>query len=112
MLYDARSPHRELESYWISFETNDTGTPDGLSDPEGLVSTVARSAQGRFLITLSAARNALWAQAHMEETDTYTAQVSARSASAGTIQVSVLSNLGAEVDTTDKTIVVRIDSHK
>lgn len=84
----------------ITFTTNSTSNPTVYSDlGGGVLASVARSAQGRFVLTLNGPYKEVRAHANVVKRDTNRAQCGTRSTGTS-IEVSVLDTLGAEVDTT------------
>lgn len=67
--YEVKSGARNVCVYPIQFTTNNTGTPDGLVDPAGIVATsgLAYSATGNYVVTL--AQRFRYINAHCEHLD-------------------------------------------
>jgi hypothetical protein len=108
--YPFRSGMQEAGLYWIRFETNNTSNPDGLVDPAGVVSTVVRTSQSLFTVTLNKRWARIGAWATYEEAEAILAQVTTHvegSAAANTVVVRVVDEaITLNADTTDKTINV------
>lgn len=105
--FPVKSATRDFCVGVVSFTTASTSTPTSLTDDGGgaVALTAAnelnivRTAQGRFLITFDGPYKKLRGFANAVARDTERAQCGAASAGS-TLEVSVLNNLGAEVDTT------------
>lgn len=103
-----RSGARNVCVYPIQFTTNNTSTPDGLVDPAGIVSSLAYSATGNYVVTL--AQRFLYVNAHVEHldaTDNYFAKVTAITqgvAAANTVTVST-ENVGTGDAATNNKVV-------
>lgn len=106
--YPVRTHQRELMVGTITFATANTDPPTALDDLEaGIALSVARTAAGRFEITLADTFKRVRATANAVALATNTAQVSAHTTSpTNKIQVSVLDSSAAEADTTGVTVVV------
>jgi len=110
--YPMRSGVRENGCYFIEFETNGAGAPDGLVDPGNIVSTVTRTAASTFLVTLRDRWTRIGAMASFEEPDAEICKVTAKvvgHAAANTITVMVVTEaLVVAADTNDKTVTLQL----
>ena len=109
--FPVKSGARNACVYPIQFTTNTASDPDGLVDPAGIVDSVALSATGIVLVTLS--QRFLYINAHAEHqddtTDIYCKVVACTQgyAAANTVTVEIEDG-GTDANSTDKRVTLTL----